>query len=61
MQSRPNLLVLMVDQLNGTFFPDGPADFLHAPHLEALGQRAGGVAQNKTPSPLSSPARAAVM
>jgi choline-sulfatase len=28
---RPNILILMVDQLNGTLFPDGPADWLHAP------------------------------
>ncbi len=34
MTARPNILVLMVDQFNGTLFPDGPADFLHAPHLK---------------------------
>ena len=34
--SRPNILILMVDQLNGTLFPDGPADWLHAPNLKAL-------------------------
>ena len=34
--SRPNILVLMVDQLNGTLFPDGPADWLHTPALKAL-------------------------
>ncbi len=27
--TRPNILILMVDQLNGTLFPDGPADWLH--------------------------------
>ena len=26
----PNILILMVDQLNGTLFPDGPAEWLHA-------------------------------
>jgi hypothetical protein len=36
---RPNILILMVDQLNGTLFPDGPADFLHAPNLRALAER----------------------
>ena len=36
---RPNILIVMVDQLNGTLFPDGPADFLHAPHLKALAAR----------------------
>ena len=30
---RPNILILMVDQLTGTLFPDGPADWLHAPAL----------------------------
>ena len=38
-QTRPNILILMVDQLNGTFFPDGPADFLHAPNLRKLAAR----------------------
>lgn len=39
MTARPNILIIMVDQLNGTFFPDGPAAFLHAPHLKALAAR----------------------
>jgi hypothetical protein len=29
-----NILILMVDQLSGEFFADGPADFLHAPNLK---------------------------
>ena len=37
--TRPNILILMVDQLAGTLFPDGPADFLHAPNLQALAER----------------------
>ena len=28
--SKPNILIVMADQLSGTFFPDGPAGFLHA-------------------------------
>ena len=36
---KPNILIIMVDQLNGTFFPDGPAEFLHAPNLKALAAR----------------------
>ena len=36
MTSSPNILIIMVDQLNGTLFPDGPADWLHAPHLKRL-------------------------
>ena len=42
---RPNILIVMVDQLNGTLFPDGPADFLHAPHLKALAARSARFAQ----------------
>lgn len=35
----PNILILMVDQLNGTLFPDGPAEWLHTPHLKRLAKR----------------------
>jgi len=59
--TRPNILVLMVDQLNGTFFPDGPADFLHAPHLKALAQRSVRFRNAYTASPLCAPARASFM
>jgi choline-sulfatase len=52
--TRPNILVLMVDQLNGTLFPDGPADFLHAPHLKALAP-ARALPQRYTASPLCAP------
>lgn len=61
MQSRPNVLILMVDQLNGTFFPDGPADFLHAPHLKSLAKRSVRFANTYTASPLCAPARASFM
>ena len=37
---KPNILIIMVDQLNGKFFPDGPAEFLVAPHMKALARRA---------------------
>ena len=37
--TQPNILILMVDQLNGTLFPDGPADWLHAPNLRKLAAR----------------------
>jgi choline-sulfatase len=59
--TRPNILVLMVDQLNGTFFPDGPADFLHAPHLKTLAKRAVRFRNAYTASPLCAPARASFM
>ena len=59
--SRPNILILMADQLNGTFFPDGPADFLHAPNLKRLAQRSARFANAYTASPLCAPARASFM
>jgi choline-sulfatase len=58
---RPNILILMVDQLNGTLFPDGPAGFLHAPHLKALAARSARFANNYTASPLCAPGRASFM
>ena len=60
-RSRPNILVIMVDQLNGTLFPDGPADFLHAPNLKALARRSARFVNNYTASPLCAPARASFM
>ncbi len=59
--SRPNVLVLMVDQLAGTLFPDGPADFLHAPHLRRLAGRSARFATTYAASPLCAPARASFM
>ena len=61
MTGRPNILIVMVDQLNGTLFPDGPADFLHAPHLKALAARSARFANNYTASPLCAPGRASFM
>ncbi|HTV71986.1 MAG TPA: choline-sulfatase [Rhizobiaceae bacterium] len=61
MTARPNILIIMVDQLNGTLFPDGPADFLHAPHLKALAARGARFANNYTASPLCAPGRASFM
>jgi arylsulfatase A-like enzyme len=52
--NRPNILIVMVDQLSGTFFPDGgAADFLHAPHLKALAARSARFANAYTTSPSS--------
>lgn len=56
-----NFLILMVDQLNGTLFPDGPADWLHAPNLKALADRSTRFAQCYTASPLCAPGRASFM
>jgi choline-sulfatase len=58
---RPNILIFMVDQLNGTFFPDGPADWLHAPNLKALAARSTRFANTYTGSPLCAPGRASFM
>ncbi|MDP2733857.1 MAG: choline-sulfatase, partial [Hoeflea sp.] len=58
---RPNILIVMVDQLNGTLFPDGPAEFLHAPNLKKLAQRSTRFATNYTASPLCAPGRASFM
>ncbi|CCM74096.1 choline-sulfatase [Rhizobium mesoamericanum] len=59
--ARANILILMVDQFNGTLFRDGPADFLHAPHLRALAERSVRFANTYTASPLCAPARASFM
>ncbi|WP_284163303.1 choline-sulfatase [Frigidibacter sp. SD6-1] len=58
---RPNILILMVDQLNGTFFPDGPADWLHAPNLRRLADRSARFSTCYTASPLCAPGRASFM
>ncbi|SFI53607.1 choline-sulfatase [Phyllobacterium sp. CL33Tsu] len=59
--TRPNILIIVVDQLNGTLFPDGPAPFIHAPHLKALARRSARFAKTYTASPLCAPARASLM
>ena len=59
--SRPNILIVMVDQLNGTLFPDGPADWLHVPNLAALAERSVRFANTYTASPLCAPGRASFM
>jgi len=59
--SGPNILIFMVDQLNGTLFPDGPADWLHAPNLKALAARSVRFANSYTASPLCAPGRASFM
>ena len=61
MTKRPNILILMVDQLTGTLFEDGPADFLHAPNLKKLAAQSVRFANSYTASPLCAPARAAFM
>ncbi len=58
---RPNILILMVDQLNGTLFPDGPAEWLHTPNLKRLADRSARFANAYTASPLCAPGRASFM
>ncbi len=59
--SKPNILILMVDQLNGTLFPDGPADWLHTPNLKKLAARSTRFRNCYTASPLCAPGRGAFM
>ena len=59
--TQPNILILMVDQLNGTLFPDGPADWLHVPNLRRLAERSVRFANAYTASPLCAPGRASFM
>ncbi|HUF55253.1 MAG TPA: choline-sulfatase, partial [Thermohalobaculum sp.] len=58
---RPNILILMVDQLNGTLFPDGPAPFLDVPNLSRLAERSVRFANCYSASPLCAPGRASFM
>lgn len=59
--SQPNILILMADQLSGVLFPEGPADFLHAPNLRRLAERSARFANAYTGSPLCAPGRASFM
>ena len=61
MQKKLNILIFMVDQLNGTLFPDGPAEWLHAPNLKKLAARSTRFENCYTSSPLCAPARASFM
>ena len=61
MPAKPNILVIMVDQLNGTLFPDGPDDWLHAPNLKRLAARSTRFRNAYTASPLCAPGRASFM
>ncbi|MEK9800704.1 MAG: choline-sulfatase [Alphaproteobacteria bacterium] len=59
--SGPNILVIMVDQLNGTLFDHGPLPFLHAPNLRALADESVCFPTCYTASPLCAPGRASFM
>lgn len=59
--TRPNILIVMLDQLTGLWFPDGPLPFLQVPHLNRLAERSLRFRNAYTPSPLCLPARAAFL
>lgn len=59
--TQPNFLILMVDQLTGTFWENGPAPFLHVPNLRALHERSVNFSNTYSPSPLCTPARGSFM
>ncbi len=61
MTNPPNILIIMVDQLNGTLFPDGPAKWLHTPNLDRLAQKSTRFSNAYTASPLCAPGRASFM
>ena len=61
MPQSPDMLVIMVDQLNGTLFPDGPPNWLPTPNLDRLAERSVRFANAYCASPLCAPARAAFM
>jgi choline-sulfatase len=58
---RPNILILMVDQLTGTLFPDGPASWLHTPNLARLSERSLRFDRAYCASPLCAPSRASIV
>lgn len=49
--SRPNILIIMVDQLNGTLFSDGSTGWRHVPNLKSLATRSIRFANTYTASP----------
>lgn len=61
MTDSPNFLILMVDQLTGTFWTDGPAKFLDVPNLRRLHERSVNFSNTYSPSPLCTPARGSFM
>ncbi len=58
---RQNIIIFMVDQLSGTLFPDGPAEFLHTPNLKALSAQSLRFQNAYCASPLCAPSRASFM
>lgn len=61
MSKKPNILLIMTDQLTGTLFPDGPAGFLQTPALNQLAATASRFTNAYCASPLCAPSRASFM
>ncbi|MGJ8516354.1 choline-sulfatase [Carnimonas bestiolae] len=61
MNKRPNILIVIADQVNGRLFENGPADYLKVPHLRRWFAQATNFSNSYTGSPLCSPARASLM
>ena len=59
--TKPNILIIMVDQLNGKLFPNGPADWLHAPNIKELAAKSTRFKNAYTASPLCAPGCASFM
>jgi choline-sulfatase len=58
---RPNILLLMVDQLGASWLSTYGHPVVRAPHLSALGELSTVFESAYTPSPLCAPARAALL
>jgi choline-sulfatase len=58
---QPNILIIMVEQLNGTLFDHGPKLFLNAPHLKNQTVNSVCFPTCYTASPLFTPWQASFM
>lgn len=61
MAKKMNFLILVGDQINGTLFPDGPAEWLHTPNLKQIFTDSTRFQNTYTASPLCVPSRASFM
>ncbi|MEK9569989.1 MAG: choline-sulfatase, partial [Paracoccaceae bacterium] len=53
--TKPSILIIMIDQLNGTLFDHCPKSFFHAPHLKNLDENSVCFPTCYTASPLCAP------
>jgi choline-sulfatase len=59
--AKPNILIILVDQLNGKLLEIGPKPFLRAPHLKNLAKNMVCFSTCYTASPLCAQERASFM